>query len=107
MPSRKRKGWIMKHFPTIPEEFASPCGKYFDLEFNKRRAVPIPFAHTTTTRASCSWRSEEHTSELQSRSDLVCRLLLEKKKDAPYDAILHEICNLTPGPDSADVDTQP
>src|SRR5216683_5288626 len=29
-------------------------------------------------------RSEEHTSELQSRSDLVCRLLLEKKqKDSP------------------------
>src|SRR2546428_9948793 len=27
------------------------------------------------------YRSEEHTSELQSRSDLVCRLLLEKKKD--------------------------
>src|SRR2546421_8926931 len=29
-------------------------------------------------------RSEEHTSELQSRSDLVCRLLLEKKKNAHY-----------------------
>src|SRR2546428_12695067 len=28
-------------------------------------------------------RSEEHTSELQSRSDLVCRLLLEKKKKYP------------------------
>src|SRR5699024_12322746 len=28
-----------------------------------------------------STRSEEHTSELQSRFDLVCRLLLEKKKD--------------------------
>src|SRR2546428_1502234 len=28
-------------------------------------------------------RSEEHTSELQSRSDLVCRLLLEKKKIRP------------------------
>src|SRR5260221_1986340 len=27
------------------------------------------------------WRSEEHTSELQSHSDLVCRLLLEKKKN--------------------------
>src|SRR5699024_11800278 len=27
-----------------------------------------------------AWRSEEHTSELQSRFDLVCRLLLEKKK---------------------------
>src|SRR5438105_9826922 len=36
------------------------------------------------TRAACSVaaliRSEEHTSELQSRVDLVCRLLLEKKK---------------------------
>src|SRR5690554_7411278 len=27
----------------------------------------------------CAWRSEEHTSELQSRPHLVCRLLLEKK----------------------------
>src|SRR5256712_4643905 len=31
-------------------------------------------------------RSEEHTSELQSRSDLVCRLLLEKKKKNAYSA---------------------
>src|SRR5699024_11942161 len=29
---------------------------------------------------ACACRSEEHTSELQSRFDLVCRLLLEKKK---------------------------
>src|SRR2546428_4713303 len=33
-----------------------------------------------TVWRSGSPRSEEHTSELQSRSDLVCRLLLEKKK---------------------------
>src|SRR5690349_24147190 len=32
--------------------------------------------------ASSTARSEEHTSELQSRRDLVCRLLLEKKKQA-------------------------
>src|SRR5438034_2694877 len=32
-------------------------------------------------------RSEEHTSELQSHSDLVCRLLLEKKKEIPRSAI--------------------
>src|SRR5437588_7959215 len=31
----------------------------------------------------CASRSEEHTSELQSHSDLVCRLLLEKKKNEP------------------------
>src|SRR2546430_11070279 len=33
-----------------------------------------------TPAASSSRRSEEHTSELQSQSNLVCRLLLEKKK---------------------------
>src|SRR5260221_8263107 len=32
-------------------------------------------------RVSSDYRSEEHTSELQSHSDLVCRLLLEKKKN--------------------------
>src|SRR5690606_42057859 len=32
------------------------------------------------------FRSEEHTSELQSRENLVCRLLLEKKKHAPANA---------------------
>src|SRR5437773_8325649 len=32
------------------------------------------------------WRSEEHTSELQSHHDLVCRLLLEKKKRKPASA---------------------
>src|SRR2546426_9324422 len=31
--------------------------------------------------AVASWRSEEHTSELQSPCNLVCRLLLEKKKE--------------------------
>src|SRR2546422_8433390 len=36
----------------------------------------------TIPSCTCSWclRSEEHTSELQSRLHLVCRLLLEKKK---------------------------
>src|SRR5438034_3669697 len=34
-------------------------------------------------RSSPAIRSEEHTSELQSHSDLVCRLLLEKKKNEP------------------------
>src|SRR3712207_7917398 len=32
-------------------------------------------------RPGCRYRSEEHTSELQSRQYLVCRLLLEKKKN--------------------------
>src|SRR5206468_9677756 len=36
--------------------------------------------HTLSCSETDVRRSEEHTSELQSRSDLVCRLLLEKKK---------------------------
>src|SRR5712664_5031946 len=51
-------------------------------------ALPIQRAMACRSPASraCRWwrptsaRSEEHTSELQSRSDLVCRLLLERKK---------------------------
>src|SRR5438874_3313520 len=35
----------------------------------------------SSPQRSVVYRSEEHTSELQSRRDLVCRLLLEKKKD--------------------------
>src|SRR5690349_24142046 len=41
---------------------------------------PKAGASCTTTRRTNKNRSEEHTSELQSRRDLVCRLLLEKKK---------------------------
>src|SRR5690606_41414100 len=37
-------------------------------------------AQGTAPLAACVPRSEEHTSELQSRENLVCRLLLEKKK---------------------------
>src|SRR2546430_3274804 len=36
----------------------------------------------TTSATPCACRSEEHTSELQSQSNLVCRLLLEKKKQS-------------------------
>src|SRR2546421_4836895 len=40
----------------------------------------LRLAGTATASLVEASRSEEHTSELQSRSDLVCRLLLEKKK---------------------------
>src|SRR2546427_8629303 len=44
-------------------------------------AVRVPAA---ILRAEARARSEEHTSELQSQSNLVCRLLLEKKKNRTY-----------------------
>src|SRR5256886_8331525 len=44
--------------------------------------IPGSMSRLTGANTSCrqSMRSEEHTSELQSQSNLVCRLLLEKKK---------------------------
>src|SRR2546426_7625166 len=45
---------------------------------SSRRAIE-PSGPSVATK----WRSEEHTSELQSPCNLVCRLLLEKKKNEP------------------------
>src|SRR2546430_3763490 len=56
---------------------------------------------TSTVAASGanSHRSEEHTSELQSQSNLVCRLLLEKKKDyLDYPPLYSKIYSITPSP---------
>src|SRR3712207_8382775 len=47
-----------------------------------------PPAKSWTAREATLCRSEEHTSELQSRQYLVCRLLLEKKTSAPH-SLLH------------------
>src|SRR2546426_8241949 len=51
----------------------------------------IPATSARRPRSACwrRWRSEEHTSELQSPCNLVCRLLLEKKKfDESYAMLL-------------------
>src|SRR5438034_11344538 len=49
----------------------------------RRRGVrpDLPYVFLVPRSPAREDRSEEHTSELQSHSDLVCRLLLEKKKD--------------------------
>src|SRR3989442_9224921 len=62
--------------------FRSPCSLYIGL----RRFLARAHADSSDDRESAASRqqqeirSEEHTSELQSRPHLVCRLLLEKKK---------------------------
>src|SRR5206468_10373444 len=48
-----------------------------DLQISRFPFFPCP---PEPVEVQSNVRSEEHTSELQSRSDLVCRLLLEKKK---------------------------
>src|SRR5206468_11644722 len=56
----------------IPSMVISPCSSEISDICARADDVIVLSAMST--------RSEEHTSELQSRSDLVCRLLLEKKK---------------------------
>src|SRR5262249_62178804 len=58
---------VIRHF-QVGQELALQRGKHLD-----KRHVPFE-------GAKLGLRSEEHTSELQSLTNLVCRLLLEKKK---------------------------
>src|SRR5690349_22112709 len=48
------------------------------------RRIHAPESIHRPAKAGGTTRSEEHTSELQSRRDLVCRLLLEKKNNKNY-----------------------
>src|SRR2546430_13146057 len=71
---------------------------YTTLFRSSRRSAASPHSpwvswSGTRRRRGCAGRSaprsEEHTSELQSQSNLVCRLLLEKKKKKPKQAAVH------------------
>src|SRR5438874_8869422 len=71
---------------TLSLHDALPISMKISVHTATGSAADVP--RRTRPRSSSSWhsgsitssRSEEHTSELQSRRDLVCRLLLEKKK---------------------------
>src|SRR2546430_10940230 len=62
--------------------FRSPGPRYRTRGTGRRRPAPRRSA------ARRERRSEEHTSELQSQSNLVCRLLLEKKKNTENERLI-------------------
>src|SRR5690606_39960384 len=68
-------------------DFTDDPGGYFDRKWNfTKERIGSWWADISRTPGkcpptSCPFRSEEHTSELQSRENLVCRLPLEKKKN--------------------------
>src|SRR5436309_11675640 len=64
-------------FRSRSEALDRPAQERHDAGVGGRAAAAAAAARPPTP---ASWRSEEHTSELQSRENLVCRLLLEKKK---------------------------
>src|SRR2546426_3597631 len=61
-------------------------------------AAPDPQVHLAPRHAGSQmylWRSEEHTSELQSPCNLVCRLLLEKKKNLTCSVLLQSVDSMS------------
>src|SRR5690606_40029093 len=59
---------------------------YEDVGLDRQHGVPGQLLHTLRQA-----RSEEHTSELQSRENLVCRLLLEKKKKKISSRVIYRV----------------
>src|SRR5206468_10282196 len=81
--SRPPPGSTLFPYTTL---FRSRVWRNAQRERTRNRCTAMRCSHDIECIASIRYRensalrSEEHTSELQSRSDLVCRLLLEKKK---------------------------
>src|SRR5690606_3800882 len=70
VPSAMAKAGVLAMTRSLAVEWAK-----YGIRTNAIAPGPFP------TKGAWDRRSEEHTSELQSRENLVCRLLLEKKKD--------------------------
>src|SRR5947207_11767677 len=66
---------------SISSAFAMATTVYGEASFPATPPASIQLVRPSSSIPPAINRSEEHTSELQSHSDLVCRLLLEKKKD--------------------------
>src|SRR5207249_5290397 len=77
-PGSMAGGFSDRLFPGSVASLANSSNVAFHAEFPDDR---IPRLAAMYWRGAVMWRSEEHTSELQSRFELVCRLLLEKKKN--------------------------
>src|SRR5437588_1624851 len=78
--------FLMFFFLMIRRPPRSTLFPYTTLFRSAERVVGVPLRGVLHAEPggefARGYRSEEHTSELQSHSDLVCRLLLEKKKSA-------------------------
>src|SRR2546427_9608970 len=75
---------------ALPILHALPDGEAFDLAL---RYAELELECVGAAQR----RSEEHTSELQSQSNLVCRLLLEKKKKPRLSSLLSRTLSRRPG----------
>src|SRR2546421_1134204 len=74
-----RSDEMANHFAAIESDLGAGHTLGFEAQ-GKPEILTLLQPLSVILQSQGAGRSEEHTSELQSRSDLVCRLLLEKKK---------------------------
>src|SRR2546422_3994653 len=91
---------VLAHLAKLPPQESLTLAEQRAQYERAERAFPVP-ADVTVERvtapvAPAEWlaRSEEHTSELQSRLHLVCRLLLEKKKKKRHRTQIRKLTRL-------------
>src|SRR5687767_15481543 len=77
-------------YTTLFRSGSDPAALLGDLQITRSPATQVELAGPLT-REHQMGRSEEHTSELQSLAYLVCRLLLEKKKNKTAKAMVAEL----------------
>src|SRR5207244_9195264 len=79
---QRNKTWLESACNRPCNMVAYPAGDYNRdvIEYTRNLGITYGYAVTPNTNSDSLFRSEEHTSELQSPDHLVCRLLLEKKK---------------------------
>src|SRR5256884_3850540 len=76
------RSWVL-----LTKKAGRTIGFVTSEEFRKMEGEDAEIVPTPSNETKREGRSEEHTSELQSRLHLVCRLLLEKKKNNARDKI--------------------
>src|ERR1039457_7372506 len=90
-PPATNSSWTRTRFPLHDVKSSRICSRYGSafsarwisgtlMELERSTLRTVSRDNRSTCAISCLLRSEEHTSELQSPCNLVCRLLLEKKK---------------------------
>src|SRR5690242_21165248 len=84
---------LFRSYSLTCRDASLPVGKMYKLR--DASGGPARLAAIRADKMSCSTRSEEHTSELQSHVNLVCRLLLEKKKKKANRHIVQTPCWLS------------
>src|SRR5438477_7848858 len=80
-----------------PRSTLFPYTTLFRSVCRRRRRPLRPAGAISSAEVPCGARSEEHTSELQSHVNLVCRLLLEKKKTKEI-VNIQDLNGVGPGP---------